>query len=410
MLHRHSPFRSTLVATLVLVPLLAVASAPDLVPYQGFLRDGQDQPIDGLVDLEIRFFDASAGGSELHAEFFASVPVDEGVFDLMLGSTTSLPGTLWDQDPLYLETVVDGDPLTPRRQLGSAPFALRAAVADVALSGGSGDDGDWTISGDDIYRQSGQVGIGTDAPTARLDVVESAGGAGPFAVISGGAGVFENVALRLQDLGTASGNATILEMAHSGDPGGVLGPVAFARLTSTAFGTDSAFGVDLKLETSSDNTGGLNENQLVLQRSGRVGIGIDSPLDELHVVGTTRSSDFQAAIDLGENGEPVPGGVYRDNVVYAWGRINGAGSVEQGFGIESVQRLGTGWYRINFARALADAAVPVVSAYSANDIVHVRVTTATPNYCEVRTVLWIPGNGDFLASDYRFLIQVVGRP
>jgi hypothetical protein len=393
----------------ILVPALAAAGAPDIVPYQGFLRDDEGQPLDGPVNLEIRFFDAESGGTELHSETFINVPVDAGVFSIMLGSTDSLPGSLWNESAVFLETVVNGAPLAPRRQLGSAPFALRAAVADVALSGGSGDDGDWTISGNDIHRVDGDVGIGTNDPDAKLHV-DGGSGAGPFAVITGGGSVFANVGLQLRDLGTANGNSISVELAHSGDPGGVSQPVAWSTITSTNFGTDAEFGTDLVLETSSNNLGGVNENQLVLQRSGRVGIGIDSPLSELHVVGDTRSTTFRAAADLGENDTPAVGAVYRDNVVYAWGRINGAGIAEEGFGIESVQRLSTGRYRVNFARNLADAAIPTVSAFSANDIVVAQVTLVAADRCEVATNIWLPGNGDFAPSDYRFLIQVVGRP
>jgi hypothetical protein len=54
--------------------------------------------------------------------------------------------------------------------------------------------------------------------------------------------------------------------------------------------------------------------------------------------------------------------------------------------------------------------VPVATAYSANDIVVARIAGASTNTCDVRLDMWIPGNGNFTATDYRFLVQVVGRP
>lgn len=394
-------------AALSLLTAIATAGAPEIVPYQGFLRDDDGTPLTGTVDLEIGFFASESGGSALSNEFHAGVPIDDGVFTIMLGAVSGLPAALWDESALYIETTVDGETLAPRRRVGSSPFALRAAVADVALTGGEADD-DWTISGGDIYRDGGNVGIGAADPEARLHVTDQSG-AGPFAIIQGGGAVFENVGLRLQDLGTANGNRNVLEFMHTASVGSTLLPIAAATITSRNFGTDSAFGIDLTMETATNNQGGVNEDQLVLQRTGRVGVGTATPESQLDVAGDARAESFQATATLGAASDPAAGGVYADNVVYAWARINGAGTIEQSFGIDSVTRLGTGHYEVHFKQNLPGAVVPVVTAFSANDIVVSRVASTSADRCEVRMNLWIPGTG-FINSDYRFLVQVTGRP
>ena len=65
------------------------------------------------------------------------------------------------------------------------------------------DDGDWTVNGDDIYRnvENGNVGIGTDDPTAKLDV----GGkvkAQEFQLLSGAPGL--DKLLRSDEYGNAT--------------------------------------------------------------------------------------------------------------------------------------------------------------------------------------------------------------
>jgi hypothetical protein len=74
---------------------------------------------------------------------------------------------------MWLGVALTGDPeFTPRVELTASPYAIRAAVADsvVGGSGGSGADADWTIDGTNIYRVSGNVGIGTSNPVSKLSL------------------------------------------------------------------------------------------------------------------------------------------------------------------------------------------------------------------------------------------------
>jgi hypothetical protein len=102
------------------------------------------------------------------------VEVVEGLFNLYLGSIQPIPESVFMGDPMWLELNVEGETLSPRQKLVSVPYVYRAANADhadtaeVAITGAPDDD--WTISGNDVYRDSGNVGIGVSTPTRRLEV------------------------------------------------------------------------------------------------------------------------------------------------------------------------------------------------------------------------------------------------
>ena len=151
----------------------AAADVPHVMSYQGVLKDstGANVP-DGTYGLTLSLYTTSTGGAPVWSET-QSVDTSNGVFDVLLGEVAPLPKLLFDQE-LWLEIMVNyGLPLYPRTQLTTAPYAFRAAVAEsLAGGGGPGGDTDWLFNGTgDIYRLTGDVGIGITQPNARLDVV-----------------------------------------------------------------------------------------------------------------------------------------------------------------------------------------------------------------------------------------------
>jgi hypothetical protein len=160
--------------TLVLCTLLVLAvmiqqgsaAIPEKMNYQGVLLDGTGSPVaDGTYVLTFQIYDVDTGGVPLWGEAQV-IPVADGVFNVLLGEVT--PMFLQFNVPYWLGISIDGGgELTPRTELTTAPYAFRAAYADV------GADIDWVISGGNIYRLTGNAGIGTDAPAYALDVADT---------------------------------------------------------------------------------------------------------------------------------------------------------------------------------------------------------------------------------------------
>jgi len=141
---------------------------PETVWYQGFLADvDTGDPINGTFTVVAQMYDAESGGSSLWGpETHNGVSFVEGWFNIELGETQALPA--FDSPPYYLQLTVNGELFAPRLKLASAPTALRSSIAEQG-------DGDWAVNGINLYRLTGNVGIGDSTPDYRLDVEGSVG-------------------------------------------------------------------------------------------------------------------------------------------------------------------------------------------------------------------------------------------
>jgi len=137
----------------------SVADVPQTMSYQGVLSDGSGVPVpDGTYNLTFRLYAVAIGGTSLWGET-QTLFVEDAIFNAILGSVTTL--NLPFDNPYWLGVSVDGGAeLTPRVALAAAPYAFRTRYGD----------GDWEFSGSNIYRLTGNVGVGTSSPSARIDV------------------------------------------------------------------------------------------------------------------------------------------------------------------------------------------------------------------------------------------------
>jgi hypothetical protein len=164
-----------LCALLILVAVgSAAATVPATMSYQGLLKDSSGLIIpDGTYSLTFRLYGQASGGAPLWNET-QSLPVRDGVFSAVLGAVTPL--TLAFDATYWISLQVSGNPELPRVVLSSAPYALRAGVAE-SLVGGSGDitavyaDNGLTggaTSGDAHLAVGAGTGLVVDADQVRL--------------------------------------------------------------------------------------------------------------------------------------------------------------------------------------------------------------------------------------------------
>ncbi len=232
------------------------AAVPQLINFQGILRDGSGNPVaNGSYSVVFTIYDAPSGGTNLWSET-QSVNTTSGLFTVLLGSVTPVPATAFDNPGRWLGIKVGADPeMTPRQRLSSVGYSYNSS--------------EWTSAAGNLFRLNGNVGIGTSSPQRKLDV----SGDGGFA-----------------------SSARILNTAASGQ--------AFLTLQKTG-GTapnEWLLGLDLNAVGSArdfwihDNVAG--QTRLLINASGNVGIGTTAPDERLQV---KNPGDDGAVIRIGGN-------------------------------------------------------------------------------------------------------------
>ena len=162
----------TLLALVLWLPAVTLAGPLGTeFTYQGYLEDDNGFAANDDYDFEFRLYDAETAGNLVGSFPLSAVSVKDGIFSVELDfGTSAFQGSeRW----LEIQVANQGEPLqplTPRQKLSATPYALYALNAPSL--GGSGL---WQQSGVDISNtNSGNVGIGTTTPGAKLGV---AGGA-----------------------------------------------------------------------------------------------------------------------------------------------------------------------------------------------------------------------------------------
>ena len=126
---------------LALTSLVSAADPPELINYQGVLRNTADEPLDGAFPMTFRFFDALTVGNEILVDTHAAVTVSDGLFNVELGggvvtdgsgpgTFTTLIGTYTGADPTQSQGGVEWSsesiPFTPTTLVVAFRFSYTA--------------------------------------------------------------------------------------------------------------------------------------------------------------------------------------------------------------------------------------------------------------------------------------------
>lgn len=116
---------------LLATPAFAV---PTLLSHQGHVLDATNQPVTGVAAITFTLYEEAEGGTAVWTETI-DVVFDNGFYSVVLGTETTLDPSVLDVSSLYLGVTLAGqNEMSPRAQVTSVPYALRAITADHAVT------------------------------------------------------------------------------------------------------------------------------------------------------------------------------------------------------------------------------------------------------------------------------------
>ncbi len=109
-----------------------------VLSYQGTLMDTEENPVTGSIEITFRIYNSLTSTTPLWDEVRSggnAVPVQNGLFNVMLGSLNPIPGSIWEEAELFLGIKIGSDDeMQPRVKLTAVPSAVMADVAQLALT------------------------------------------------------------------------------------------------------------------------------------------------------------------------------------------------------------------------------------------------------------------------------------
>lgn len=314
------------------IPIGVTAQIPRTLSYQGVLTEASTgKPrADGAYEFTFRLYDVASGGTSIWEEQ-SSLQVTNGLFSIAMGETTPFDANVKFDRQYWLGIQVGSEPeLSPRIALTSVGYSMSSLRADTAMVAVAAlADSTWKHDGENIYRLTGKIGIGTNNPTTKLHINGQSlwltGGNGmTFPVGGGGAGLrmyYDEANKWGMIFAWDYNNSVPLNMSFQ-EPGGNVGigtlpdvkfHVVGNRLRVQQPGSTKLLDIradaDEMMITTFENPMVIGSNSSVLLQPyvghGNVGIGTTNPTAKLEVVGRTKTNVLEiiGGMDLAE---PIP--------------------------------------------------------------------------------------------------------
>ena len=278
------------------------AETPQIISFQGKVTESGSPVADGTYNMRFRIYNVPTGGSELWNSGVQSVPVTDGIFNVLLGeSPMPILDLPFDED-YWLLVTFEGINQTPRQRLVSVSYAYMASGL---------------VAGTEVV---GSVTSGTAAAIKGTNTDTASTSYGVYGVSSSfwGRGVFGWASA------TLGSNYGVQGSSYSPDGCGVFG-LAYATYGPTygvygsSYSTDGR-GVYGSATTPSGNTYGVYGESSSTWGSGVYGIATATSGTNYGVYGLSHSTDGLGVYGLAAAFSGSNYGVYGES-----GSISGTG-------------------------------------------------------------------------------------
>ncbi len=359
--------KKLLVILFLSLSICGFAQVQNAFKYQAVARDAAGDLIVNLpVAFQISILQGGPAGTIVYTETHGPATNDFGLVNLEIGIGTVVTGDFttidWSLGDYFLQIEMDETggtnfQLMGTSQLLSVPFALYAE------SSGNSDDGDWTISGNDMYSNvTGNVGIGITNPTSKLEL----GNAGSYlyentsqrlSIYSDGANAYSRVKFHRSHSPIMGDDTSSNAVTQDGDK---LGLVVFGgnRINGAGASSGSAGWMEMIQKGDATVSGipgqiqfitadglGERETRMVISPTGNVGITTDNPQANLDIGGrlffsASLGGSPEGQIDFNNNSGSSERMIIRKNVGEStFGEINVVSDHDLRFRTSDIDRI-----------------------------------------------------------------------
>ena len=162
--------KAIVILSAILISFTLNAQSPNKMSYQAIIRNANSNIVTNeVIGMKISILQGSASGIPVYSETLTPETNANGLISIEFGGETGFDTINWAEGPYFIQTETDPTggtnyTIVGTSQLLSVPYALYAKT--------SGDTAIWKTNNNNIYFETGKVGVGTNNPKSKFELFD----------------------------------------------------------------------------------------------------------------------------------------------------------------------------------------------------------------------------------------------